>query len=1673
MKPIEVLAAGKSYFLDLPEADVDYIQKSIANTKRPYEEEMLIDIAKSLAPGDLVLDVGANCGNHTLYLSCIIGVEVHAFEPDGDLCSSIRSSAAINGVEHLVTIHDVAVGDAEGFGRLVQTAEHNRGAQRLHRVADDDSEMRIVRLDDLNFHKSVQVMKIDVEGMELEVLNGARNLVDKDHPEIYIECQTRHDFELIHSWLMEFGYQYQRTFNATPTHHFSARASVSSGDRFEQIVRQQVSAAYYDQQLIARLRESLSEANAKYRGVSAQLRPISEQLRLTAASESRHLERLQQLERALQDKEGRVEELVRIVEAGDSQSKELKIRLAASVRANDKLKAQAESTVAALSDTRSSLSVEQRRAQGLERLVEQANALSVELESQFSSETQRWIQHREEYDQQLAHAARQHSRLRRKMKLYSSRTRQALVQRDEYADRLSTVESALADIEVELKEADRRLTIEKGLTSRLDKVRVESEVELRAAKTTTREAQAKIAQLESALDGARQQLVNAELRTKSLRQSVTYRLGLVVKDSLKSPINLLRLPLNLYTLMSQHRLRNRASSSITFPEEQELAPLPEAERTPLNRAPEIRDSRLLANSGKTAALQLGPKDEKKAFRVAAIMDDFTVQAFAPECDLQELSIDNYLVELETFSPDVVFLESAWRGKGGAWGNRVAQTAAEVREIIAWANQNNVPTVLWNKEDPVHYSTFLNTAKHVDHVFTTDIDCIQRYKDDLGHNRVHFLPFACQPLLHNPLELYKRSPSLCFAGAYYRRYPDRTRDLESFLAAIPQYAPLDIFDRNFGKSDEQYKFPDEYQSYIVGTLSSAEIDLAYKGYDYAVNLNSVKESQSMFARRVYELFASNTTIISNYSRGLQLMFGELPLLGDSGKVIVRQLNSSTGTFSGRKRRLAGLRKVMLEHTYQHRLEFILDQVAIPHATLQRPVVEVFSLVSTESELHAVLESVRRQIGVDVIHRIYSEDMSWFDKCTLHTDVAVAPISSLAEATLNDLVQVGNAAGVMVAKDYYGEHYLLDLALAGRYSSASVVGKSSFFELARGTIAVKETERPYTAVNNLPIRSSLVLRPMAIRLVPREWLRKAEEGTYEGDSLLGTELFDYCRNGSGLGDTDRLAVGSGVYDTGIGLDELTTVAAQIRAVDFAPEVGRVTSGGELAELFVTMSRPGVHTEVTAEGWSFKSTLDDGVHDYLYSTKLLDLENLAVDDHLEFHIEADPGLNLQMAIIFYGDTSEKISGTVRGSNQNQTLIVPAGASRIKVGIRIHSSGEAMLRRVLWKHKNLKPAFIAARAANLVVTNRYPAYGDLYKNAFVHSRVLKYIQSGVHTEVFVLDESSPLRFREFEGVAVLTGSSDALETFLRDNEHTSISLHFVNETMWNMVRNLPRRPRLAIWAHGADIQKWTRRAFLYETDDEIEEAKKSSDARLAVWTSIFSDLTPEMTVVFVSEWLARTALEDLGMPDERNNVAVIHNPINTQKFAYQRKSSNQRLKVLSIRPYASSVYANDLVVEAIHILSKEPDFHDMEFRLVGDGHLFEELTKSLRNFSNVTLDQRFLTQDEIAEMHREYGIFLCPSRMDTHGVSRDEAMASGLVPVTSSTAAIPEFVDETCAELVEPESASAIAAAVARLARSKALFRGKSQAASARVRKQSAASTVIPQELALLGHSGFAEEK
>ncbi len=367
------------------------------------------------------------------------------------------------------------------------------------------------------------------------------------------------------------------------------------------------------------------------------------------------------------------------------------------------------------------------------------------------------------------------------------------------------------------------------------------------------------------------------------------------------------------------------------------------------------------------------------------------------------------------------------------------------------------------------------------------------------------------------------------------------------------------------------------------------------------------------------------------------------------------------------------------------------------------------------------------------------------------------------------------------------------------------------------------------------------------------------------------------------------------------------------------------------------------------------------------------------------------------------------------------------------------------------------------MVVTRSYPSADNLYQYPFVHRRVLAYIAAGHEVAVF-RSAKEPASRHDYQGVTCWTGDGAALQAFAREWMPDVIAAHGLSEAMWPALEPLAGSVPIKAWLHGSEIPDFFRQKANWIADAaERGSALRAVKKRRAFWNRLLDDMPDGLQLVFVSNSAVELARKDMG--DRLRGWAVIPNPIDTGLFVYRPKDAEDRFNILMIRPFDSPSYGNDLAVAAIDILSRRPRFDRLSFTIIGDGPLFDETLALVRHLGNVGIERRFLPQPGIADAHRRHGIFLVPTRLDTHGVSRDEAMSSGLVPVTNAVSAVPEFVDDDCAALAPPDDPLALAEAMWKMIEDPRLYLRRSAAAAARVRRQSGNAVVIPAELALLG--------
>ena len=1060
------------------------------------------------------------------------------------------------------------------------------------------------------------------------------------------------------------------------------------------------------------------------------------------------------------------------------------------------------------------------------------------------------------------------------------------------------------------------------------------------------------------------------------------------------------------------------------------------------------------------------RSERK-LKLAAIMDEFTYHSYAPEAEVLQLHPDNWKSQLEEFQPDMFFIESAWNGLDGLWKTKISNADSEIIDAIDWCKSNSIPTLFWNKEDPAHFSTFIPIASRVDVVFTTDVDCLPKYKQSIGHDRVYLLPFAAQPKTHNPIEKYDRKDAFNFAGSYYLRYPERQRDFASIIDTVNKYKPLDIYDRNFDNPHPHYLFPEKYHKYILGKLAFDEIDKAYKGYRYGINMNTIKQSQTMFARRVFELLGSNTVVVSNFSRGVRVLFGDLVISSDNGAELGHRLEKiCNDELAYRKFRLLGLRKVMSEHTYGVRLSYIHAKVFNHKFETGLPVIYVIAKVASQAEYESFINTVSRQTYENVKKIVVSE----VDLLVNGNDVLLIKDVVALQSYLNTVA--GKAYVAFLSNDdYYGPNYLKDLALAERYSAAVAFGKRAFYQATDKHISLQQDGMQYQVPELLDARATIIsinaLKDIGIDQV----LTSIDSYAFRLDNMMALDEFNYIRGASATpGEVLTTTVDDLIIvNQGVSLKEdISEIAGNVTLNENSQ---KKSSLPELlaSELFQFLSRPPsveIQMDLVQDQLHIESALPVDKFVYLYSRKIYTRAQLNMVLNSQFKLECETDLQLKTVFEFQDSKGVKIAHAMNVAGDFNSLAIPEHCRKIRFGLRVQGPGEIKLSKLILGNHGQKPVAIVGNSPYLVLTKQYPSYDDLYKYGFLHTRVRAYKENGLSVDVFRITNEDGNAYREFEDVDVVSGDADLLDATLATGQYKNVLVHLLDEKMWAVLAKHIDKVSVTVWVHGAEIQVWQRRQFEFErmTTDEVNRQKKLSNKRLKFWQSILREPHPNLRLVFVSQYFANEVAQDFSIDLKKLKYDIVHNYIDGTVFPYREKNPELRKRLLSIRPYASRKYANDLTVKAIVELSKRDFFKELDIALIGDGELFDQITEPVKDFPNVKLERRFLSHKEIADVHKDYGIFITPTRMDSQGVSRDEAMSSGLVPITTNVTAIPEFVSNDCGMLVDGEDYMGMASAIESLYRSPERFLELSRNASERVRRQSGIQNTIVKEIEII---------
>jgi FkbM family methyltransferase len=184
-----------------------YVGRSFAEYGEYSEGE--VDVFRQcLRAGDVALDIGANFGSHTIPMARLVGPSgnVYAFEPQRILFQILCGNIALNEIANVNAL-PVALGRAAG--RTKVPALDYRGANNFGGIAlgaTQGEDVSVVTLDQLEVTRA-RLIKIDVEGMEIDVLAGAKQTLARCRPFLYVENDRAHKAEALVAQLQEDGYR--------------------------------------------------------------------------------------------------------------------------------------------------------------------------------------------------------------------------------------------------------------------------------------------------------------------------------------------------------------------------------------------------------------------------------------------------------------------------------------------------------------------------------------------------------------------------------------------------------------------------------------------------------------------------------------------------------------------------------------------------------------------------------------------------------------------------------------------------------------------------------------------------------------------------------------------------------------------------------------------------------------------------------------------------------------------------------------------------------------------------------------------------------------------------------------------------------------------------------------------------------------------------------------------------------------------------------------------------------------------------------------------------------------------------------------------------------------------------------------------------------------------------
>ncbi|MDH2998000.1 capsule biosynthesis protein [Pasteurellaceae bacterium LFhippo2] len=525
------------------------------------------------------------------------------------------------------------------------------------------------------------------------------------------------------------------------------------------------------------------------------------------------------------------------------------------------------------------------------------------------------------------------------------------------------------------------------------------------------------------------------------QNTISYKLGYILLHDTKSIRGLCSLPkklLDLYKYSSERKLKKN-----------NLLLLPEVDKQITQQKEKIVSPKKnsISNTKPLASMSKG----------LTLLDPISELCWNDAFTGFPLSRPQYAEQIKVSTSQFAFFESAWRANKSTWlyaftspGLKHANAQA-LLSAISLLKEKKMPIIFWNKEDPMHYEMFKPIAKHADYIFTTDSLIVDKYKKELNNPNVWALPFAAPVKKTNPLERFSLdTETVCFAGTYYaKNHENRKKQMDMLLPALLENKGC-IYDRASKEQKDDYAYPEIYSNILRDGVDFEEMVTLYKKFKIFLNVNTITQSTTMMSRRVYELLASGTPVVSTPSKAITEQFPGIVITVNNEQeaklAVQRLLNDS---YYWHKQSMLGIREVMSKHTYEQRWSYIKRVITNTEDNQNNAEnIRIIALYHGYIPLKIYIESLKNQKNVNIKEIIIVKSKSLEIEQSI---LAQYNLKCLNLDEFNSKSYINNDENIKYTfitddKTYNYKYSLWGMLLSFQYSNSDAITRSPYYKVS---------------------------------------------------------------------------------------------------------------------------------------------------------------------------------------------------------------------------------------------------------------------------------------------------------------------------------------------------------------------------------------------------------------------------------------------------------------------------------------------------------------------------------------------------------------------------------------------------------------------------------------------------